>query len=397
MTATGRLVTAVAALLMIGAGPATLGADANEADAAAVMPDTAIVTTAQAEVTEIEARVPVTGSLVARDPVQIHANISGYQIREILAEAGDTVAAGDVLLRLDDATLGARLAQAEAEYSRAEAAVSQAETEIVSAEAMLTQSVSVLERTRSLRRSGSAAQAVLDDAIANEAAARASANSAAQGLAVAKAQLAQALAARRIAELDLSHAEVTAPVSGLVVSRNAEIGAMSGSGGEPLFRLIAGGEIEMAGDVTESGLAQIDNGDRVELELAGIGAVAGQVRLVPPAVDPVTRLGVARIALAPDPRLRIGIFANGWIITDRREAVTVPATAVLADADGARLQVIQDGIVETRPVQAGLLWQGRREILEGLAPGEWVIARAGAFFQDGDKVRAAPMPDKAAP
>ncbi|MEF9605628.1 efflux RND transporter periplasmic adaptor subunit, partial [Paracoccus sp. PXZ] len=82
--------------------------------------------------------------------------------------------------------------------------------------------------------------------------------------------------------------------------------------------------------------------------------------------------------------------ASGWIVTDRRQAVTVPASAILADASGERVQVVRDGRIETRKVRGGLLWQGRREILEGIAAGEQVVARAGAFFRSGDQVRAAP-------
>ena len=75
---------------------------------------------------------------------------------------------------------------------------------------------------------------------------------------------------------------------------------------------------------------------------------------------------------------------------DRREAVTVPASAILSDDQGDRVQVVRDGKVDSRPVRAGVVWQQRREILEGLTEGETVIARAGAFFLSGDRVRAAP-------
>ena len=54
------------------------------------------------------------------------------------------------------------------------------------------------------------------------------------------------------------------------------------------------------------------------------------------------------------------------------------------------MQVVRDGRVETREIRAGLIWRDKREILEGLEPGEQVIARAGAFFSDGDRVRVAP-------
>jgi hypothetical protein len=161
-------------------------------------------------------------------------------------------------------------------------------------------------------------------------------------------------------------------------------------GADPLFTLIDGGEIEMDADVIETALGQIKPGDAALIQVAGLGEVGGRVRLVPAAVDPVTRLGQARIALDADPRLRIGLFAQGWVVTDEREAVTVPASAILSDDSGDRVQVVADGKVESRPVRAGIIWQDRREVISGLSPEETVIARAGAFFRSGDAVRAAP-------
>lgn len=366
-----------------------LGSTAEPADAAAVVQDLPVVTLAPVLRETIEERVPVSGTLLARQSVQIHANVSGHEIREIRVEVGDRVKAGDILAVLADDTLKAQLAQAEAEEARAVAGVRQAESQIASAEAALTQAATALQRTRALRQSGNASQAVLDQAVATEAAARAASASASDGLGVARAAERQAAAARRIAALNLGYARIPAPVDGVVVARTAELGALSG-GADPLFTLIDGGAIEMAADVIETALGRIKLGDPAAVQVAGLGEIKGKVRLVPAAVDPVTRLGTARIALDPDPRLRIGLFAQGWVTSDRREAVTVPASAILADDEGERVQVVQGGVVDSRPVRAGVLWQDRREILDGLAPGETVIARAGAFFRSGDRVRAAP-------
>lgn len=378
----------VAMVLAVGLG--TLPAMADAADAPApTAQDLPVVTLAPARREAIQERVPVSGSLLARRSVQVHANVTGTEIREIRAEVGDRVKAGDVLVVLADDTLKAQLAQAEAEEARARAGVSQAESQIASAEASLTQAATALQRTRALRESGNASQAVLDQAVATEAAARAASASASDGLGVARAAQRQAAASREIAALNLGYAQVTAPVDGVVVARTAEIGALSG-GSDPLFTLIDKGEIEMAADVIETALGGLKAGDPALIQIAGLGEIRGQVRLVPAAVDAVTRLGSARIALEADPRLRIGLYAQGWVITDQREAVTVPASAVLADDSGDRVQVVRDGKVDSRLVRSGVIWQDRREILEGVAPGETVIARAGAFFRSGDMVRAAP-------
>lgn len=373
------LLLALTAAAVAGTGRAETGGEAARSIPA--------VTVAAAERTEVQARVPVSGTLVARQQVQVFPQVSGYEITELLVEAGDSVERGQVLARLSTDTLAAQLAQAEAEYQRAEAGVGQARSNIDSGAAALTQAQTTLERARRLRQSGSGSQAALDDAVAAEANARAQAASAGDGLAVAQAQLAQADAARRIARLNLDRADIVAPVAGLVVARRAELGALAGGSAEPLFTLIADGAIEMEAEVIETALQRLNAGDPAEIAVAGVGAVAGQVRLVPASVDPVTRLGLMRIALDPRPGLRTGLFASGWVITERREAITVPATAILSDAEGERVQVVAEGRVETRPVKAGLLWQGRREIVEGVAAGEQVMARAGAFFRTGDQVQ----------
>jgi RND family efflux transporter MFP subunit len=352
-----------------------------------VEPTIPSVTVATAAMTEMEARVRLSGTLVARQEALIFPQVSGFEITELLAEAGDRVKAGQVLARLNRDTLAAQLAQAEAEFQRAEASVSQAQSAIASADAGRVQAVAALTRVQSLRSSGSASQAALDDAVAAEAGAQAQAASAADGLAVARAALAQAEATRGIARLNLERTDITAPADGVIVERQAELGAVAGSGGDPLFKLIAGGEIELAAEVIETALHELSVGDPAEVEVAGVGLVPGEVRLLPARVDPVTRLGSLRIALEPDPDLRTGLFANGSVITARREAVSVPAAAVLADDEGEWVLLVSDGTVERREVDAGILWQAQREIVSGLKPGETVIARAGAFFRDGDRVK----------
>ena len=377
----------IAVLLVASVLP--LASPANEPAVASEAPSRVApsVTVAAAARTEVQARVPVSGSIVARQLVRVFPQVQGPELTEILVEAGDSVTKGQVLARLSTDTLAAQLEQARAEYQRAEAGIGQAQSNIDSASASLTQAQSVLERVQRLREGGTASQSALDDAVAAEANARAQAASAADGLAVARAALAQAEAARRIAELNLERAEIVAPVDGVVVTRNAELGTLAAAGGDPMFVLLADGEVEMSAEVIETALGNLKPGDAAEVTVAGAGTVPGTVRLVPASVDPVTRLGVMRIALDDDEGIRIGQFASGWVITDRHQAVTVPASAVLADDTGERVQVVRNGAVETRPVRAGLLWDGRREIVEGLAQGEQVIVRSGAFFRTGDQVR----------
>ena len=347
---------------------------------------------------EMQRRVPVSGSLVARQEVVIHPKVNGYAVTELLADSGDRVEAGQVLARLQDQTLRAQLAQAEAEHERAGAGIKQAESQIASAAAALTEASATLERTRRLRASGSTAQAALDQAVAAQATAQANADSARDGLSVARAALAQADAARVIARLNLDYARITSPVDGVVIERNVNLGELSGSAALPMFRIIANGEVELAAEIIESAIPELRIGAPVTLEVSGIGRLEGRIRLLPAAVDPATRLGTMRVALDPDERLRPGLFASGWIVTQSVEAVAVPTSAVLTGEGGDYVQVVRDGQVETRPVRAGLIWDGHRQITEGLTEGETVLTRAGAFFRTGDRVQMiAPGEGEAAP
>lgn len=390
-----RLRRAAILLLTFLATPA-LAADPVPGANAAVPPQAATgqpVSVTSARITPIEIRVPASGSLVARQLALVYPQLAGEEVTELLAETGDRVERGQVLARLSDLTVKAQLAQAEAEAKRAGAAVRQAQSQIDSAGAALAQAASALGRTQQLQRGGSATRAALDDVVAAEAAARAAAASARDGLAVAEAAQAQAEAAADLARLNLARTEVRAPVDGFVSARDARIGALGSAAGDPMFTIVGDGTIEWQAEVVETALSRLKVGDPVIAAIAGQGEVTGKVRLLPAAVDPETRLGEMRVTLDQVEGLRTGLFASGWVIVDRHDGLSVPLTAVLEGVDGQFVQVVRDATVETRAVEAGAIWQGRREILSGLAAGERVILRAGAFFRDGDRVE--PVPEDA--
>ena len=149
-----RRLPLLAALILLVPGPLlAMGGAPPEEPAAPAATAVPTVTVEPAAVTEVQRRVPLSGTLVARAEVQVYPQVEGLEITTLGAEAGDRVEKGQELARLSDATVRAQLAQAEAELQRATAGVSQAESQISSAEAALTQSVTALERARSLRRS----------------------------------------------------------------------------------------------------------------------------------------------------------------------------------------------------------------------------------------------------
>ncbi len=185
---------------------------------------------------------------------------------------------------------------------------------------------------------------------------------------------------------------VTAPAEGVVVvPRSTIVGIMASERGEPLFRIITRGEMELLADVPARRLTAMAPGQLARVEVVGVGEVPGRVRLVLPQTDPMTQLGQAYILLARDPRLRIGGFARAAIDAGTSCGPTVPISAVLYGSDGAVVQVVRDDRVETRRVRVGLLSGESAEIREGLNENDLVIARAGAFLREGDPVKPIPV------
>ncbi len=123
-------------------------------------------------------------------------------------------------------------------------------------------------------------------------------------------------------------------------------------------------------------------------------SLSGKVRRVYPEVDRATRLGKVRIRLGDDPALRIGAFARGNVEVARRTGIAVPVSSLLYAADGrASVLVVKDGRVEARHRRDGPLRRGLHgDPRSGVAAGESVVARAGSFLRDGDRVRAVPSP-----
>lgn len=345
------------------------------------------VTVSKAMLADIEDRVPISGSLVAKEEILIFPQVSGFPFEKVNYDIGDVVQSGDVLAVVNTQTLSAQLAQAEAEFARSEASVRQAMSMIESSKASAAQADAALNRSKKLQGSGTVTQATLDQAIATSQTANANLTSAIDGVAVAEAQLKQAKAMLEIAELNLENTSITSPVDGLISARNVQIGSMATSSGEPNFRIIANGVIELKAEIIETALGNIKIENSVELDIAGVGENKGSVRLISPSVDPISRLGTIRIAVDEVLGLRTGLFASGWLVTDKRISLAVPNRAVLSDAKGQYVFIVEEnGVISRRAVIAGAVWQERREILTGLSVGETVIAKAGAFFTERDKI-----------
>ncbi len=258
---------------------------------------------------------------------------------------------------------------------------------MIEAEAAEAEARRVADRTARLREQGTAPPAQLDTATANATAAEARVMVARQGLVSARAQLTLAEARLENVDLQLSRTEVRAPVAGKITARNARLGAIATAAGEPMFVMIRDGALELRADVAEADVMRLRAGQTARLRAVGMaGALTGTLRLIEPSIDPVTRLGRARIEIAEANDLRLGMFVEAEILVAEREALAVPLTALNTGPEGSMVMRVVDGLVEQVPVVTGIRDGGMVEIAQGLSAGDTVVARAGAFVRAGDRV-----------
>lgn len=316
-------------------------------------------------VSTVPTTIEITGTIAARYDTPIGVEGDGGRVAALYVEAGDHVRKGQVLARLNVSVLEPQVANLQAALEQARAEQELADAEYHRAETVGAAGALSAEDTQR-RKSASVTAA-------------------------AKVKLAQAQLAE--AQARLARAEVRAPADGVILTRTVEVGQTATPGGEPLFRLSEGGEVELRGQVAEQDLPQLKVGQDASVQLTGMSQpFPGKVRLLGAVIDPKTRLGTVRVALQPDPALRPGAFARAQVTVSREKRAVLPQTAVLTDEKGTYVLVVAAGNkVERRAVHVSGIVSAGVTIDEGLAGENSVIATAGAFLKEGEVVRPVPI------
>lgn len=360
----------------------------TEAKAATTLPAITVSTVAPRSLRD---RVIVSGLVGAVEEIRVAPLIEGQPIESLLADVGDTVTAGQVLATLSKSTLELQHSQFTASLASARATIAQAEAQMLEARASADEAQRVNERTAALVKQGAASQAAADQASSNAIAATARVTVATQSLEAARAQVDLVQAQLANLELSLERSEVKAPVSGTITQRNAVIGAIASGAGQPMFTLIRDGALELNADVSEIDLTRVAKGQKVTMVAVGTTKpLTGTVRLVEPTIDPVTRLGRARISIDQPDLIREGMFLDAEVLVVEREGIAVPVTAVGSSDAGASVMLVKNGTVSRVQVETGIRDRGWIEILSGVTTGDTIVTKAGAFVRDGDKINPVP-------
>lgn len=345
-----------------------------------------VVVARQAEVAE---KIPVVGSLVAREEVEVHPFIEGRVIEHILAEVGQRVEKGQPLALIDMTEARMLLDKNSVSMLRARAAAEVEGSRLDVAAVSEAEARKVLERSRALQPKGAVSQQLLDEHENAHARAVAELRLARQSLVLSEVDAELIARERKDIELTIERSTVRAPDAGLVLRRTARIGAMTSASASPLFVIAKDATIEFATQVTETSFLRLDEGMRAQITLPGYdGLLGGKVRLNAAQVDPLTRSGEVRIELDETDGLKPGVFARGSISASARRNILLPGSAVNTASGASNVFVVTDGVVDRRDVTVGVRQDSFVEILDGVRDGEMVVLKSGGFLKSQEKVRA---------
>ncbi len=364
---------------------------AKATPAVAILPAITVSTVEKRDLRDV---VLASGLIGAVEEVQVQPLIEGQPIESLEAEVGDKVVAGQVLARLSLSTLELQKSQYAASLESARATIAQGEAQVLEAKSASDEANRINERTAQLKAQGASSQAAADTARANAVSATARVTVAAQTLIAAKAQLSLVEAQLANVDLNLKRTEVVAPVSGEIVERNALVGSIASSAALPMFVIVRDGALELRAEVAESDLMRLSAGQMVDIIAVGSKLpLTGKIRLVEPKIDQTTRLGTVRIEIAQSDKVRSGMFAEARILAAEHVALAIPVTAVSSGPDGATVMKVSDGNVTRIEIETGIRDGGYVEVIGGLAEGDSLVTKAGAFVRDGDRIN--PVPDAA--
>ncbi|MEE4639353.1 MAG: efflux RND transporter periplasmic adaptor subunit [Wenzhouxiangella sp.] len=304
------------------------------------------VEVALAELGSVSAFYSATASLEADGRAKVVPRIGG-QVMELLVEEGDSVKAGQVLARLDADRLRLQLAQAEANMRR------------------LAQD---FDRHREMHER---------DMISTETFDR------------LKFEFEAQSAQYKLAQLEVSYSEITAPIDGVISMRQVRVGNQVNTV-DPVFEVTALDPLQAVLDVPERELSRLQPGQTAILRADALPGeeFVGEVARISPVIDPDSGTFRVTVELGGEhKRLRPGMFGRFSIIYDQRdEVVLVPVEAVLSEDGRSSVFVIRDGQAERRAVMPGYRNNGHFEITEGLEAGEQVVTTGQASLRTGSTV-----------
>lgn len=303
--------------------------------------------------------IPASGYIMPWQESRIGTEVGGLRLLSILVSVGDSVKKGQVLARLNAATVETDLAAANAQ--------------LVEAEATLAQAVATVERAKRLEPTGGVSQQELTLYETQRRTGEARVNA-------ARAQV-------KRQQLRLEYATLVAPDDGVISSSSAAEGAIVQAGSE-LFSLIRQGRLEWRAEVKGERLLRLLPGQEVTLKSPLGQEVKGRVRRVSPTIDVTTGNGLVYVDLPGETNLKAGLNISGFISVGKRKALVLPTSAVMEKEGNSKVLIVNgDNKTEAVEVKTGRTKDEWVEIIAGVDEHAKIVSKGQGILTIGDAVK----------
>jgi RND family efflux transporter MFP subunit len=326
---------------------------------------TALVTVFKVSKQRISEKLVFTGVIEAWQTINITPEVGG-RIAKIYVEEGDRVQKGQLLAELDTRATRLQLEQAEAFVAVAQANYNDAEKNMERMERLIKENAVSEQQYEKIKL-------VFESA---------------------EAQLNQAKAALNLSKYNLDVSIMEAPFSGVVASRNAEVGdvinpMMGGfSPNSGVLTLMDFSRVKIEVDVSHQDVVRIKKGQPASMAVSAIPgrSFSGRVSVVNLTADPMTKKFHVEVASDnPDLILRPNTFGEIMIeVSSHENALVVPQNAILENK--YVFVVNEDNTVRRQEVNVGLENTDMVEILSGVQLGDRVVVEGSYGLDNGTKI-----------
>ena len=321
----------------------------------------------------VSKEVTYTGDIHAEKEVKIFSKIPD-RIVKFEVDEGDYVKKGDIIARI--------------EATKIEQAVVQAKAGLASAKAQLANIAAEFERAKRLKNENAISEQQFEATRTQYEATKALVEQAEAALAQAKSQLQDAI--------------ITAPISGIIGTRNYEEGDMA-TGPLPIVTIVKMDRVKIIVKVPEQDFGQLKVGQRGTITVRSYPerTFTGTITKISPILDPLTRMGKIELLVDNhDKLLKPGMFAEVKIcVKTLKDVLTVPSYAMIESTELRRIEgrdvpirnkyvfVVQNGVAHSRKIEVSYMNGSLAVVTSGLQDGDQIVIKGQQSLKDGSKVK----------
>ncbi len=311
-------------------------------------------------------QISVSGTVEAANTANLSTRNSGY-VDRVLVSLGDEVQKGELLIKINNADLSAKLAQSKASVAEAQASYQTAKKDY--------------ERYQSLFNKNSATQKELDDMQAN--------------FKMAQARLNAAKEMQKEVQAQFSYTNIKAPFEGVVTSKNIQEGDLANPG-QVLIRLEGEKALQILAMVPEGQINSIQKNKKASVTISSIEQeLKGEVIEMSPSAQNTGGQYLVKVRLLdPNENIKPGMFARvNFVSSEKPNAETtnpnvlIPKAAIVRQGQLTGVYTIRKkNTAILRWLRLGKTYGDQVEVLSGLKPGETIIRQAEGKLYNGVKL-----------